>query len=224
MNFPDLLLPSTLLWASGFAFAAIIGWAVYSAPWRHLGNLGNLDLLNVWLGTCVTLMLLWCIKAGIKPGLNFHLLGATLLTLMFGPQLAIVALTVVLLGVTLAGLSGWHSFALNMLVMALIPVAVSHTIYRFVDRKLPNHVFVYILLNAFAGGAIAMGMAGTTATLLLGASNAYSFGYLLDNYLPYYVLMSWSEALTTGMAATLMLAYRPQWLVTFSDDRYLKGK
>ena len=31
-----------------------------------------------------------------------------------------------------------------------------------------------------------------------------------------------SEAVLTGMAVTLMAAYRPSWLVTFDDQRYLK--
>jgi uncharacterized membrane protein len=37
-------------------------------------------------------------KAGVKPGLNLHLLGATMFTLMFGRQLAIVGFSLVLAG------------------------------------------------------------------------------------------------------------------------------
>ena len=57
--------------------------------------------LNVWLGTIVVLMLVWSMKAGVRPGLNLHLLGATVFTLMFGRQLAIIGLSIVLAAVTL---------------------------------------------------------------------------------------------------------------------------
>jgi uncharacterized membrane protein len=33
--------------------------------------------------------------------------------------------------------------------------------------------------------------------------------------------MAWSEAVTTGMAITLMVVYRPQWVSTFDDKAYL---
>lgn len=36
--------------------------------------------------------------------------------------------------------------------------------------------------------------------------------------------MAWSEAVLTGMAITLMAVYRPAWLMTFSDQRYLHKK
>ncbi|PWB53959.1 MAG: hypothetical protein C3F18_07045, partial [Nitrosomonadales bacterium] len=104
MNFPDGLLPPSWQWLAHLLFVAVLGGAVYRAPWRRLRD--N-DQLHLFLGLCVALMLLWSIKTGIKPGLNFHLLGATVFTLMFGPWLAIVGLGVVLLGVTFYGLSGW---------------------------------------------------------------------------------------------------------------------
>jgi uncharacterized membrane protein len=55
-------------------------------------------------------------------------------------------------------------------------------------------------------------------------SGAYALAYLKTNYLPYYILMGWSEAISTGMAITLMVVYRPEWVATFDDRRYLNGK
>ena len=124
-----------------YAFALVLAWALLTAPWPRLKD--NLQQ-NVWLGACVALMVLWSIKTGIRPGLNFHLLGATVFTLMFGPWLAIVGLGVVLLGVTAYGLSGWESFSVNGLLMDVLPVMTSYLVYRLVDSKLPNHFFVYI--------------------------------------------------------------------------------
>lgn len=221
MNLSDNLLPFGWYSAAFLVFAGVLAMAVYAAPWRRLKNP---VLLNVFLGACVTLLVLWSIKTGIKPGLGFHLLGATALTLMFGPQLAIIGLSLVLLGVTLYGAGGWSSFAANGLLMVVLPVLLSHYIYRLVDRKLPNHFFVYIFVNAFLASGLAIVLTGAAATALLAASGAYSLSYLSSQYLPYYILMAWSEGLSTGMAMTLMVVYRPGWVWTFDDARYIKNK
>lgn len=221
MNFPDGLLPPSWQWFAHLLFVVVLGWSVYAAPWRRLRDS---EQLHLFLGACVALMLLWSIKTGIRPGLNFHLLGATVFTLMFGPWLAIVGLGVVLLGVTFYGLSGWASFSVNGLLMGVLPVSVSFFIYRLVDSRLPNHFFIYIFVNAFIGAAIAMALTGLAATGLLALAGAYTADYLTSNYLPYFLLMGWSEALLSGMMLTLLVVYRPQWVATFDDARYIRNK
>lgn len=220
MNFPDLLLPPPLIWTANAAALLLLALAAWTAPWKRLVRQ---DMLNVWLGMCVGLMLLWSIKTGIKPGLNFHLLGATLLVLMFGLRLAIVALGVVLTGVTIAGMAGWSALGVNWLLTGVLPAGFSYLLYMTVDRKLPNHLFVYIFVNAFIGGGAAVVMTGIASSLLLVVSGTYAGHYLVEHYLPYFLLMGWSEAMVTGMTVTLMTAFRPAWLVTFSDARYLKS-
>jgi len=221
VNLPDHLLPPLWYWAGWGLFALALVWAARTAPWHKLKDASR---LNLWLGACVVLMAVWSIKTGIKPGLNFHLLGATAMTLMFGPSLALLGLVIVLAAVTLAGMSGWQGFGWNALLMDVLPVAVSYGIYWLADRKLPNHLFVYIFLNAFLGSALAMAAVGLSATLLLQLSGAYPAAYLYHDYLPYFILMAWSEAVSSGMAMTLMVVYSPQWVSTFDDKRYLKSK
>jgi uncharacterized membrane protein len=220
MNIPDLLLPHALLWPANLVAALLLVLCLVRAPWRRLDS----GLQHLWLASCVILLLVWSIKAGIKPGLNFHLLGATLLTLMFGPCLAIVALSAVLLGVTLAGASGWTSLGVNFLLMIALPVLFSYAVYCQAHHKLPRHVFVYVFLDAFFSAGIAMALTGTMAILLLAAAGAYTLDFLRNNYLTYFILMGWPEALLTGMSAMLMVAYKPRWLATFSDDLYLYNK
>jgi uncharacterized membrane protein len=220
MNFPDQLLPAALLWTCNALALTLLVLTVWTAPW---GRLIRQETFNAWLGMCVGLLLLWSIKAGIRPGLSFHLLGGTLLTLMFGARLAMAGLAVVLLGVTLAGAAGWASLGVNWLLGAVLPVTLSYLLYAVVDRKLPNHLFVYIFVNAFIGAGVVVLLTGAAVTLLLELSGAYPGAYLARNYLPYYILMGWSEALLTGMAVTLMVVFRPVWLSTFSDVRYLKS-
>ncbi len=218
MNFPEQFLPAAIAWPAALIAVLALALAASRAPWRRLGD-GT--LLHVWLGMCAGLMALWSIKAGIKPGLELHLLGATLFTLMFGPWLALTGLAVVLAGITLAGHAGWGSFGANLLLMAALPVLFSHLVYALADRWLPHHLFIYIFVNAFACAGAAILLSGLAATLLLSLSGIYAGSYLGSHFLPYFILMGWAEALLTGMAVTLMTAYRPGWLATFDDARYL---
>jgi uncharacterized membrane protein len=221
MNFPDQLLPGSVLWAGNLLALLLAGAVIRTAPWKRLAEQ---PMLNLWLGVCAGLMGLWSIRTGIKPGLNFHLLGATLLTLMFGARLAMAGMAVVLAGITLYGMAGWSALGVNWLLCGVLPAAMSYLLYAIVERRLPNHLFVYIFVNAFLGAGVVIFLTGSAATLLLALSGTYPGAYLSQNYLLYFILMGWSEAMLTGMAVTLMAAYRPHWLCTFSDGRYLGGK
>ncbi|HEY0268527.1 MAG TPA: energy-coupling factor ABC transporter permease [Methyloradius sp.] len=221
MNFPDGLLPATLLWIANILAGSILYLAVKTADWRLLKNEG---WQHLFLGTSATLILLWSIKAGIKPALDFHMLGATLLSLMFGWQFALMALSLVLIGITAFGMAGWESLGLNFMLMGIIPALFSYNFFRWVDRKLPNHFFIYVYVTSFASAALAITLCGIAAILVLSLGGVYTGHYLMQNYLPYFILMAWSEALLTGMAVTMMAVYRPEWLITFSDKRYLNNK
>lgn len=179
--------------------------------------------LNSFLGAAVILLGLWLVKAGVQPGLSLHLLGATALTLMFRPWFAILALALVIGGLTIHN-GQYAAYPANLLLMGVLPVSVSWAIYRLVERKLPNHFFIYIFLNCFFGAGLAIVAVGLASTAYAAASGTYSIDYLLENYLPYYLLMAWAESFTTGMIMTVLVIYRPEWVATFDDKRYLQSK
>lgn len=221
MNLPDYLVPTVWLWSANALALALLAYAFIKAPWKHLSTSA---LQHVFLGSIVVLMLIWSVKAGIRPGLNIHLLGVTALCLMFRWQLALIALALILASVTAFGMAGWQSLGINFLIMAAIPVAFSYNMFRLIDRKLPNHLVIYIFACGFACAGLTISLSGLVAVLALSAMQVYPANYLFSNYLPYFILIAWSEAFLTGMAVTLMTAFRPHWLATFSDQRYLKTK
>lgn len=221
MNFPDALFDNALAFGAFVPLALVWAWCLVTAPWRRLADSGQ---LNVWLGTVVMLMLVWSLKAGVRPGLNLHLLGAMAITLMFGRQLAIVGLTLTLVGVTLNGGADWQAFALNALVMAVVPVLFAHGILKVVERILPANFFVYVFVVAFFGAGLTALATGAAATALLWAGGAYPAEMLLSDYLPYFLLLGFSEAWLSGAAITLMVVYFPSWVATFDDRRYLWHK
>jgi len=200
---------------------AVLGWCWRTAPWADIRQGRRIHVL---LGVAVLLMPLWTMKAGIKPGLDLHILGAMAATLTLGPQLAIVALGLTLLGVTINGALPWLAWPINFLLMVAWPVLVAQLIHRLVERHLPPHVFVYLFVGGFFGAAITVMMQGLLSSLALALAGAYALDYLAGNYLPYFLLLGFSEAWLSGMAMTLMVIYRPHWVATFDDRRYLLDK
>jgi len=184
----------------------------------------NNELMHVYLGSCVALMVLWSIKAGITPGLSFHYLGATLFTLMFGWELALVAFSLVIIGTTLSAGGAWSTYSVDVLTQGALPILFSYGLLRIAQRRLPAHVFIYIFVNAFFGAALAILVGSLAVAGLLGAAGTYSGEYLVSEYLAFSPLMMFSEAWITGMLIAIFVGYRPNWLLTFEDSRYLHGK
>lgn len=221
MNLPDTLLDEAWYWAAWAVWVPLLVRSLRRAPW---GRLKESVQSNLWWGMIVVLVLLWSLAAGVKPGLSLHLLGATVFTLCFGPHLAFIGLTLVLAGVTLNGAGDWLSFPLNSLLMAGIGAWASYGLFRLAERWLPKNFFIYVFVSGFFGAALTVLAVGVAASLLLALGGAYSAEYLLEEYLPYFLLLGFAEAWLSGMAMTLFVLYRPAWVGTFDDSRYLANK
>jgi uncharacterized membrane protein len=221
VNLPDTLLGEGWYWASWAAWLPLFARSLFKAPWSMLKES---ELLNVWLGMIVLLTLIWSLKAGVKPGLSLHLLGATVFTLSFGPHLAFIGLSLVLFGISLNREAGFLAYALNALLMAGVGVLLSQAIHRMVFRLLPRHFFVYIFANGFFGAALTVFGVGLVAAIVLAIAGAYEWAYLASEYLPYFLLLGFSEAWLSGMLMTLFVIYRPNWVATFDDSSYLANK
>ncbi len=227
MNFTAPGLSASLLPESfyliGWLGLAVLAWRwLMSGDWRRLAEPSK---LNLFLAATVAVMVLWQIRTGIKPGLTFHLYGMAALTLMFGFWHATFAGVLILLANAAFGRGNWNALGFDALLVAALPAAVSWSVFRLLDRRLPNHFFVYVLGNGFFGAALSVAAIGLATTALMTLSGAYSLDYLLTHYTPYATLLiSWAEAFSTGMAITVMAVYRPAWLETFDDVKYIQNK
>lgn len=193
-----------------------------SGDWRRLAEP---ETLNRWLGAAVVLLVLWQVRTGVRPGLSFHLYGLAALTLMFGFWRAIAAGVLVLLGNVLLGRGSLMMLGADALLHVMLPVTVSWYVHRLLERYLPQHFFMYVLGNGFFGAALSVAAIGLATTAAMSLSGAYPLEYLLTHYTPYAtLLLSWSEAFSTGMVVTVMAVYRPQWLETFDDALYIQNK
>lgn len=222
MDFTALVLPHSFH-VFGWAALVALGWRwMMSGDWRRLADPRS---LNLFLGATVVVLALWQIRTGVKPGLAFHLFGISALTLMFGFWRASIAGALILTINVLFGRSGLAALGIDWLLQAALPAAVSWTVFRMLERRLPNHFFIYVLGNGFFGAALAVASVGLATTAMMALAGVYSLDYLLHQYTPYAaLLLSWSEAFLTGMVVTIMAVYRPDWLETFDDLKYIRNK
>jgi uncharacterized membrane protein len=203
------------------AYLLALGLAVSLAPWRQLREGPRLHLLA---GAVVGLMILWAMRTAVLPGLEFHLLGMTTVTLMLGWSFAVLAGSIALVGVGLAGLSGWSGLPVNAMLDVLVPATLTQSLLVLARSALPKHFFVYVFVNAFVAGGIAVLAAGYLAVWVLVGAEALRLDDLRQGFLPFLPLMLFPEAFLNGFLMSVMVGLRPEWVCSFRDEEYLHGK
>lgn len=203
------------------AYLLALGAAIWLAPWRQLRGGPRLHLLA---GAAVGLMILWAMRTAVVPGLEFHLLGMTTVTLMLGWSFAVLAGSVALVGVCLAGFGGWSGLPVNAVLDVLVPATVTQSLLVLARSALPKHFFVYVFVNAFVAGGIAVLAAGYLAVWVLVGAEAIRLEDLRQGFLPFLPLMLFPEAFVNGFLMSVMVGLRPEWVHSFRDEEYLHGK
>jgi uncharacterized membrane protein len=154
----------------------------------------------------------------MPQGLQIQLSGASLLVLMLGWPLAVLAL--VLVGLAVWGIG--HNDAATVLSqwvwIGLAPATITLLIGQVLRRWLPANLFVYTLGRGFLGTAVAVFLSG----VLLEVLHRLVGGDVQEQVLVARWLMAWGDAFLTGMVTAIFVAFAPQWLATWSDARYLK--
>lgn len=197
---------------------ALVAVALAAAlPFRPWSALRAPMLRSPWVAAAVLLPVLWGAQVALPGNFPARLSGACLLVLMFGWPLAVLTLVPVAAagawlggaGVAQAvGLAAWSG---------VVPATLALAIGLASRRWLPRHLFVFILARGFLATALAVGAAGLLrAWLGAGAAGADATALLAAHW-----LMAWGEAFMTGALTAIFVAFRPQWLLTYSDERYL---
>lgn len=190
---------------------------------RPLQTLRRAELRTPWLAAIVLLPLVWASQRFLPSGLAVHLSGACLLVLMFGWPLAVwtcvpIALVAAWLTAPGDGLAGWWSLAVGQLLwIGIVPATCGLLVGLVVRHVLPKHLFVYILGRGFLGTALALMAAALLETALVASAAQHTRG---DLWLAR-ALIAWGEAFGTGMFTAIFVAFRPAWMLTYSDERYL---
>lgn len=210
-----------MLWPANAVLVFVLLAAVRHAAF---GRFRNNEFTHVYFAACVILLLLWNTRVGVLPALNFHLLGVTAVTLMFGWAYAVFAVFLVALGGMLNAGADWESLGLNVLVSGCVPILVTESLLRFSQRRLPHNFFVYVYINGFFAAGLSITGANLLGALLMLIADASSTEWLNYQYYPYFPLIFFSEAIVNGMIMTALVALRPGWVCSFDDNLYLNNK
>lgn len=169
---------------------------------------------------CV-LALLWQTDATVLDALSIHFLALTSLVLLFGLRLSCLLFVLV---IALQWLMTTHSLdqLLWTLVCGWLVLALNYAVYLLCFHYLQRQLFVYLFVGAFLNSAL-----GLVVFMLLQAwlqADHYSSHQLYEGYLIFIPLAALPEALLNGMAMTLLVIYKPEWVYTFYQRIYLSGK
>lgn len=213
-------LSTAWIWAH-FIYWPVFFWALVRAPWQIILQK---DSSNVLFAACAAVFLMWVLKVNIASGISIHLLGSTVLTLMFRWQVAVLANALVVLGVTLVTTADFPAFATNALLTGVLPIFLSYSIWRLSEWYLPANYFVYIFIAAFLSAGLSILSSGLTSYLLLDALTNKLSPEMLSEYLMIYIPIMYPEAFLTGAIISIFVIYKPEWISTFDDKRYLDNK
>ena len=176
-------------------------------PWRLLSGGA---LLTPLLATLVVLPWLWALPRLHTMPLQLQFSGACAVTLMLGWPLAVPVLLAVTLVSGLLAPADFNTLLEQVVWQGVMPATLAMA---------GTHPFVFILARGFAGTVLCTFAASSLA--LMAGHELQHVGQGLSLVARW--LMAWGDGFMTGMMAAIFVAFRPQWLATWSDRLYLKN-
>ena len=207
--------------------AVALAISLWLRPWRMLsrqalekdGPSEPSPLVTPLLATLVVLPWLWALPTLHRMPLQLQWSGACLVVLMLGWPLAIPALVAV--GGIAAVLSpslDWPDAVGTIAWQGVVPATLALALGAVIRRLIGTQPFVYVLGRAFLGTAVCLFLAN-----VLGQWSGHSLpGVEGDLSLVARWLMAWGDAFVTGMLTAIFVAFKPEWLATWSDRLYLR--
>ena len=207
------------------ALLVLVVWLWLIWPRRDMAELAaNRSLQRRLLWGLMAVNLLWMLNGNIYSQLHVHFLGLVVLMQMFGWRVASLAVIfpVALFSLLVQGQAGW--IAPYALFGAVLPLFVSFLVYSRCFHLLPRNVFVYIFCSGFLNAGLVLICHMLFWGSWLWFTTDYQWTELSDKYFNLIPLLAFPEALLNGMAITLLVVYRPEWLYDFRDNQYWSGK
>ncbi len=211
-------------WTLALVCAALLVEAARRARWsapvsEHL----------VWAIATAAVLLGHRMTVTLPSGLQLHYLGSAFLALLLGYPRAILSMGAVLAietalphpGAAAADPSSW---GLRMLLAGALPVWVMWSIVSATRRWLPRNPFVFLLGCGLFGLFLSYVVQLAASALAFVALAPSVPRELLDDFVPYALLLASGEAWLEGMLTTLFVVYLPGSVRLFDEGFYLKRR
>ena len=184
-------------------------------PWRLLANTA---LISPLLAALVITPWLWALPWLHRMPIQLQLSGACLIGLVLGWPLAVPVLCIVALTTGLIAPVPWQQQIDMALWLGIVPATLSFLLGMALRRWVWKNLFVYILGRAFLGTAICLFVSGALAQW---TGQVLTVSVEPDLAMVARWLLAWGDAVVTGMMVAVFVAFRPQWLATWSDSLYV---
>ena len=215
------------MWLEAALVLVALAAALAARPWRMLASgkpLAHEDhgapsaLWTPLLATLVLLPWMWALPTLHAMPLQLQWSGACMVVLMLGWPLAIpVLIAVGAIACLLSPALGWPDALGAIAWQGVVPATFALVVGALIRRFLGTHLFVYVLGRAFLGTVLCLFASGALSQWsghqLPGVGDELS---LVARW-----LMAWGDAFVTGMLTAIFVAFKPQWLATWSDPLYL---
>lgn len=188
--------------------------AAWLRPWRAVPAAGP---PWAWVLAWVAVPLLWGLDVYARLPIVQPMSAAPLLVLLCGWPLAVLALLPAAAIVAVGGDLGVAEVLHRLVWLGLVPATGVLALGAAIRRWLPNHLMVYILGRAYFAVFVACAFSACMAMRV----HVAPAGIQLADLMIAGVLTAFGEALVTGMLVAAMVAFRPEWLATYSDRLYL---
>jgi uncharacterized membrane protein len=203
-----------MLTTTAILLALSLGAALWLRPWRLLRGGA---LLSPLLASLAVLPWLWALPWVDTIPLAMHWSFACLVLLMLGWPLAVPTLCAVAVLAGLLGDQSWEVVLLLAFWRGVLPATLALALGAVIRRTVGAHLFVYVLGRGFLGTAVCL----FAASALLQWSGPTQPGMDKELSLVAHWLTAWGDAIVTGMLTAIFVAFKPQWLATWSDTLYL---
>lgn len=198
------------------ALAAVTA-ALSLRPWRALPAAGP---PWPWLAWWMLLPAFWGADRYLAMPAAQPLSGACLLMLMMGWPLAVLAFLPVALATALLSGLDWVEGVHRLVWLGLVPATLGMALGAALRRWLPRNLFIYILGRGFFATALAGALAGALSAWLE-SPKALPGGLDASDLALGRWLAAWGDAWLSGMLVAIFVAFRPEWLATYTDRLYL---
>lgn len=211
-----------MIWL-GLAVAIFLGALLFSPPRAFVKP------PLAWLAPAAILFLVaaWNISPSLpgQPtgkfyGLIFHFYGASLLTAMFGPAIALsILFPVAFLGVY-AIQGNYEVASQHYLMVCVLPTLFAYLSIQIIQRFVPKHLFVLILGNGYIAAFISVILSGTfllVARLVMGEAGQLD----LEGWLLGLIIIAFMEGSLSGMLLAILLIFRPHWVSSYNEEAYM---
>ena len=181
------------------------------------------QIMRLFGAAGICLLLLWQVKAQLPGGPALHFIGVTAATLVLGLRLSLWLIPAILITTAMATalVAPAQQLTIQQLLLDWSVFTVlalqSYLQLYWVNRQFGQHLFVYIFVAAFVGSAccaFSFVLLQSFAVTISAPSEASE----LSDYLALAPLLALPEAILNGMAMTLLLVYRPEWVATYRSD------